>query len=68
MCFVQVVNRQNNLRFTTCIKNVNQQRIMDLSHISLAVAQVLIFPKMQVEKNTSEAAVYGKSNATLEKL
>ena len=41
---------------------------MDLSHISLAVAQVLIFPKMQVEKNTSEAAVYGKSNATLEKL
>ena len=42
---------------------------MDLSHISLAVAQVLIFPKMQVEKNTySEAAVNGKSNATLEKL
>ena len=48
--------------------SVNQQIIMDLSRISLAVAQVLIFPKMQVEKNTSEAAVYGKSNATLEKL
>ena len=48
--------------------SVNQQIIMDLSRISLAVAQVLIFPKMQVEKNTSEAAVNGKSNATLEKL
>ena len=45
--------------------SVNQQIIMDLSRISLAVAQVLIFPKMQVEKNT---AVNGKSNATLEKL
>ena len=28
------------------------EKIMDLSRISLAVAQVLIFPKMQVEKNT----------------
>ena len=41
---------------------------MDLSCISFALAQILIFPKMQVEKNISEAAVYGKSNATLEKL
>ena len=54
--------------FTTCSKNVNQQRIMDLFRISFAVAQVLIFPKMKVDKNTSEAVVYGKSNASLEKL
>ena len=42
--------------------------MMDLSRISLALEKVLMFPKMQVEKNTSEAAVNGKSNATLEKL